>query len=244
MEHLNLLTAFLAGIISFLSPCVLPLVPAYMSFISGISFQDMTTEGRRTGELKRIMLKSIVFILGFSFVFVLLGATATYLGRFLLSNMHIITKIAGVVIIIFGLHTARVFQIPFLNYEKRFHTSGSELSYIGTFTLGLAFAFGWSPCIGPILAAILAIASVQHTVLKGVYLLFLYSLGLGIPFFLTGIATNSFLRLFSGVKKHFKTVEIVSGIFLIVIGVMFFFNWFTILSSLFVRWFPWLIKLG
>ncbi len=244
MENLNLLTAFLGGVISFLSPCVLPLVPAYMSFISGISFQDMTSEARGANEMKLVILKSIVFIIGFSLVFVLLGATATFVGKFLLTHMRLIMKIAGVIIIIFGLHTARVFQIPFLNYEKRFHTSGSELSYLGTFTLGLAFAFGWSPCIGPILAAILAMASVQDTVMKGVFLLVAYSLGLGVPFFLTGIATNWFLRVFSGIKKHFKTVEIISGLFLIVIGVMFFFNWFTQLSSLFVRWFPWLIKVG
>lgn len=244
MENLNLLTAFLGGVISFLSPCVLPLVPAYMSFISGISFQDMTSETRGADEVKLVMLKSIVFILGFSLVFILLGATATFVGKFLLTHMQTIMKIAGVIIIIFGLHTARVFQIPFLNYEKRFHTSGSELSYLGTFALGLAFAFGWSPCIGPILAAILAMASVQDTVMKGVFLLAAYSLGLGVPFFLTGIATNWFLRVFSGIKRHFRTVEIISGLFLIVIGVMFFFNWFTQLSSLFVRWFPWLIKVG
>jgi len=244
MENLNLLTAFLGGVISFLSPCVLPLVPAYMSFISGISFQDMTSETRSADEVKLVMLKSIVFILGFSLVFILLGATATFVGKFLLTHMQTIMKIAGVIIIIFGLHTARVFQIPFLNYEKRFHTSGSELSYLGIFALGLAFAFGWSPCIGPILAAILAMASVQDTVMKGVFLLTAYSLGLGVPFFLTGIATNWFLRVFSGIKRHFRTVEIISGLFLIVIGVMFFFNWFTQLSSLFVRWFPWLIKVG
>jgi len=244
MENLNLLTAFLGGVISFLSPCVLPLVPAYMSFISGISFQDMTSATRSADEVKLVMLKSIVFILGFSLVFILLGATATFVGKFLLTHMQTIMKIAGVIIIIFGLHTARVFQIPFLNYEKRFHTSGSELSYLGIFALGLAFAFGWSPCIGPILAAILAMASVQDTVMKGVFLLTAYSLGLGVPFFLTGIATNWFLRVFSGIKRHFRTVEIISGLFLIVIGVMFFFNWFTQLSSLFVRWFPWLIKVG
>ncbi len=244
MENLNLLTAFFGGIISFLSPCVLPLVPAYMSFISGISFQDMTSEERGTDEIKLILLKSFVFILGFSLVFVLLGATATYVGQFLLTHMRLIMKIAGVIIVIFGLHTAHIFQIPFLNYEKRFHTSGSELGYLGTFTLGLAFAFGWSPCIGPILAAILAMASVQDTVMKGVFLLTAYSLGLGVPFLLTGLATNWFLRVFSSVKKHFRTVEIISGLFLVLIGVLFFFNWFTQLSAWMVKLFPWLIKVG
>ncbi len=242
--NVTYLAALFAGLLSFISPCVLPLVPAYISFISGVSMDELRNAERQQELTLRLMISSLLFIGGFTLVFVLLGATATFVGGFLLKNLGIISKIAGVVLIIFGLHVAGLIKIPFLNYEARFQTGSKPSSAIGAIFVGSAFAFGWTPCIGPILGGILAIAGSQETVGQGMLLLLVYSLGLGIPFFLTAIATQRLLRAMNRVKKHFKTVELVSGGFLIVIGVMMVFNLFTTLNGLLVRWFPWLTKIG
>jgi cytochrome c-type biogenesis protein len=242
--NITYLAALFAGLISFISPCVLPLVPAYISFISGVSVEDLRQAERQQQMALRLMASSLLFIAGFTVVFVLLGATATVVGSFLLQNLGFLSKAAGVVLVIFGLHVAGLIKIPFLNYEARFQTGGKPTSAIGAFFVGSAFAFGWTPCIGPILGAILAIAGSQDTVGKGMLLLLVYSIGLGIPFFLTAAATQRLLSAMNRVKKHFKTVEIVSGVFLIVVGVMMFFNLFTALNSMLVRWFPWLTKIG
>ncbi|MDZ7359438.1 MAG: cytochrome c biogenesis protein CcdA [candidate division KSB1 bacterium] len=242
--NITYLAALFAGLISFISPCVLPLVPAYISFISGVSVEDLRKAERRQQTALRLMASSLLFISGFTVVFVLLGATATVVGNFLLQNLGFLSKAAGVVLIIFGLHVAGLIKIPFLNYEARFQTGGKPTSTIGAFLVGSAFAFGWTPCIGPILGAILAIAGSQDTVGKGMLLLLVYSIGLGIPFFLTAAATQRLLSAMNRVKKHFKTVEIVSGAFLILVGIMMFFNLLTALNSILVRWFPWLTKIG
>lgn len=243
-SNVTYLAALFAGFISFISPCVLPLVPAYISFISGVSMDELRNAERQQQMTLRLMVSSLLFIGGFTLVFVLLGATATFVGGFLLQNLGIISKVAGVVLIIFGLHVAGLIKIPFLNYEARFQTGNKPTSAIGAILVGSAFAFGWTPCIGPILGGILAIAGSQETVGQGMLLLLVYSFGLGVPFFLTAIATQRLLRAMNRVKKHFKTIEIVSGGFLIVIGVMMVFNLFTTLNSLLVRWFPWLTKIG
>jgi cytochrome c-type biogenesis protein len=237
-EEVSLFAAFFAGIISFVSPCVLPLIPGYLSFISGVSVEEMKDKGEKSRVLKRVGLNSVFFILGFSLVFILLGASATFLGKFLLSKLAVLYKIAGVIIIIFGLHLLGVFRIPFLNYEKRFHARTKPLGFFGAFLVGLAFAFGWTPCIGPILAGILVLASNQETVGKGIILLSLYSLGLGIPFFLTAIGFNRFLGVSGFIKKHFKTIEMVSGVFLILVGVLIFFNSISFIAELLLRFFP------
>lgn len=243
-SNVTYLAALFAGFISFISPCVLPLVPAYISFISGVSMDELRNAERQQQMTLRLMVSSLLFIGGFTLVFVLLGATATFVGGFLLQNLGIISKVAGVVLIIFGLHVAGLIKIPFLNYEARFQTGNKPTSAIGAILVGSAFAFGWTPCIGPILGGILAIAGSQETVGQGMLLLLVYSFGLGVPFFLTAIATQRLLRAMNRVKKHFKTIEIVSGGFLIVIGVMMVFNLFTTLNGLLVRWFPWLTKIG
>ncbi len=224
MEKVSLLTAFGAGLISFISPCVLPLVPGYISFVSGVSLETMKGEARAKGSMTKIALNCLLFILGFSVVFISLGASATYVGQFLNEKLILFSKIAGVVVIIFGLHVMGVFRIPFLQYEKRFHAQTKPLGWFGSFLVGLAFAFGWTPCIGPILGAILAFASTQETVKEGVYLLTAYSLGLGLPFFATGIAMNTFLGLSRGIKSHFRKIEIVSGILLVLVGVLILTN--------------------
>jgi len=225
--QVSFLTAFLAGLLSFLSPCVLPLVPGYISFISGISLDEIRSsqdKQQHRKALKKVALNSLLFIFGFSFIFVLLGASATFIGGFLQSKMAMLSKIAGVVIIIFGLHMTGAFNIKFLEYEKRFHAQKKPLTLLGSFLVGMAFAFGWSPCIGPILAAILFYASTQETVYQGIGLLASYSLGLGIPFFIAGLAVNAFFGIFTWFKRYLRTIEIIAGIFLIILGILIFTN--------------------
>jgi cytochrome c-type biogenesis protein len=232
MDNVSLISAFVAGIASFISPCVLPLVPGYISFISGVSLdklrKDQTEKTRRN-----VIITSLIFIAGFSTVFILLGASATYAGRFLLQNKVLFNRIAGVLIIILGLHVAGLFQIKFLNYEKRLNLSQKPVGVISTFLVGLAFAAGWTPCIGPILAAILIVASNQQTSAQGVLLLGCYSLGLGIPFFLTAVALNSFFNVFSWIKRHYRQIEYASGGLLVILGIMVLTNQFTRLASYF-----------
>ena len=225
MENVSLVTAFLAGIISFISPCVLPIVPGYISFVSGVSLQDLESnremdEERRRRLLRQVGLNSVLFVLGFSVVFVVMGASATYIGNWFAANRTVLARLAGAVIILFGLHTMGLTPIKWLNYEKRFQTQKKPMGFAGSFVIGLAFAFGWSPCIGPILAGVLALAATQDTVAQGVGLLVAYSLGLGVPFIATGLATNHFLNLFGHVKKHMRYVEITAGMLLVVVGVL------------------------
>ncbi len=224
MEKVNLITAFGAGLFSFISPCVLPLVPGYISFVSGVSLENMKDGTRTKSSLGKIAVNCLLFILGFSALFISLGASATYIGQFLNDKLPLFSKIAGVVVIVFGLHVMGVFRIPFLNYEKRFHATSKRLGLFGSFLVGVAFAFGWTPCIGPILGAILAFASTQETVSEGVLLLSAYSLGLGIPFFAAGIGMNAAMGLMRGMRKHYRKVEIVSGLLLIAVGILILTN--------------------
>ena len=234
-ENVSLFAAFTAGLISFVSPCVLPLIPAYLSFISGVSVEEMKSKDKKSEVLKKVILSAFLFISGFSVVFVALGASATFIGEFLGSKLFLFNKIAGLIIIILGLHLLGVFRISFLNYEKRFHTKGKPLGLLGAFLVGLAFAFGWTPCVGPVLTPILGLAANQETVTKGIILLFTYSLGLGIPFFVTAVSFHSFLSVFDWIKKHFRTIEIISGLFLIIIGLLMFIGSFSSLTGFLVR---------
>jgi cytochrome c-type biogenesis protein len=237
VDNVSLLAAFTAGIISFISPCVLPLIPGYLSFISGVSVEEMEAGYKKSTALKRVSISTLFFILGFTVVFTSLGASATFVGSFLLSKLSLFNKIAGIIIVILGLHITGIFRIPFLNYEKRFHARSKPLGPLGSFLIGLAFAFGWTPCIGPILGSCLLLACNQDTVGKGIVLLGSYSLGLGIPFFITAVSFSTFLGFFGWVKKHFRTIEIISGLFLIAIGILIFFGSFNYITGLFNRWF-------
>jgi len=232
LANISILAAFLAGVISFVSPCVLPLVPAYISFISGISIQELTQGEDKKRALKGVIINSLLFVAGFSLIFIGLGASATLVGQFLLSKMDIFAKVAGVIIVIFGLHTAGLFKIRFLNYEKRFQAR-KKIGPLGSFLVGLAFAFGWTPCVGPILAGILAVASTQETIKQGIFLLSSYSLGLGIPFILTGVGINRFFIIFGKLKKHFRWVEMISGALLVIVGALIFFGALQRLTSIF-----------
>ena len=242
MENVNILTAFLFGIISFVSPCVLPIVPGYLSFISGYSLDEMVNSSR-SDLFKKVTLNSVLFIVGFSIIFVGLGASATALGKFLVQQLNLFAKIAGVIIIIFGLHMTGVFRIKFLNYEKKFH-SNKRIGPLGSLVAGLAFAFGWTPCIGPVLAAILTIAAQQDTIGKGIVLLSVYSLGLGIPFLITSLSINAFLAFFKRFRKYIRWVEVAGGVLLIAVGILIMTNNLTVLSSYFARWFPFLNQLS
>jgi len=221
-DSVPLLAAFTAGIASFVSPCVLPLVPGYLSYISGVSMDEMRKTEHRSQVLRRVILNALFFILGFTTVFVILGATASALGQAIAGHRVLFMRVAGVLVVVFGLHMAGVFKIGFLNYEKRFGQGFKKLGLLGSFLVGFSFAFGWTPCVGPILAAILAYASTQETVGKGVMLLVVYSLGLGVPFILAGIGINVFFGFFERVKRHFRMIEILSGALLVVIGIMIF----------------------
>ena len=224
MDTLNigLLTALIAGVISFASPCVLPIVPGYLSFITGLGLEDLTDPDRRKTVLRRATINSILFVVGFSIVFILLGASATAVGGYLRSNLNILGKVAGAVIVVLGLHMIGLVRIPFLLYEKRLSSSSNSRGVGRSFTAGILFAFGWTPCIGPILAGILAIAAAQETAARGVMLLGVYSLGLGIPFILSAVFLNAFFAAFSKIKRHLHKVEVAGGVILIAIGLLIF----------------------
>lgn len=225
--------AFFFGLLSFFSPCVLPLVPAYLSYMSGASVEELMVASGLKG-LKRTGMKSLMFVLGFSAVFVAMGATATSIGQLLSSKMDLLMKVGGVVVVIFGLHMTGLFRIRALYSEKRFHKRLSNVGFVGAFLIGVMFAFGWTPCIGPVLAGILTLAADSKTVLRGVGLLAAYSLGLGIPFLITGCATGAALNALSKFKGHFRKVEIVSGILMIAVGILIFTGSMQMLSA----WFP------
>lgn len=214
--------AFVAGIASFLSPCVLPLVPGYISFMSGLSLEELSQGAKPGTTLRHAGWESLFFVLGFSVIFTALGASASAVGEFLTAHLPIVSKIAGAIIIVFGLHMTGVITIPLLYMHKRADSSSIQPGYVGSFLMGLAFACGWTPCIGPILSGILALAATRETVGQGMRLLFTYSMGLGLPFILTGFAVGGFLRFFRHYKKYIRTGEIISGALLIAIGVLIF----------------------
>jgi cytochrome c-type biogenesis protein len=233
MTHeLSIPIALVAGLVSFLSPCVLPLVPGYISMLSGASVEELKSD--TSGQLLgRVLRNSLAFVMGFSVVFVVLGASATWVGKFLLAQRTTFNIIAGAVIIIFGLHLTGLVKIPLLYRQARLDTGAPRRGLAGAFLLGFAFAFGWTPCIGPILAAILALAAQRETVFQGMFLLAVYSAGLAIPFLLTSLGLSSFLKFYGGFRKHLQVVEVASGVLLIALGILMAFNKLTIISGYF-----------
>lgn len=230
MAHLPLpIAAFLAGLLSFLSPCVLPLVPGYVSLISGVGAEGLEASDNRL--LRTVMLNSVMFILGFSLVFISLGAVATEVGQLTRQYYPILTRVAGIVIILFGLHLTGIFKINALYADKRMHGIKGSSTAAGAFAVGFAFAFGWTPCIGPILATILAFAATEDSVAKGTALLAVYSAGLAVPFLLTSLGIDRFLQFYARFRRHLHAVEVASGVLLIAIGALIVTRHFTILSA-------------
>jgi cytochrome c-type biogenesis protein len=222
------IAAFLAGLLSFLSPCVLPLVPGYVSLISGVSVEELQVGDKALKQ--RVLLHAVLFVCGFSVVFIALGAAATGISNLLGRYREWILYAAGVLIILFGLHLTGLLKIPFLYRDTRLHSVKTDASPAGSFLLGFAFAFGWSPCIGPILAAVLKFAAEQDTVLKGILLLAVYSLGLAVPFLITALAVNRFLHFYARFRSHLHKVEVASGVLLIGLGVLVFYGKFALLN--------------
>ena len=241
MENVSLLAAFVAGVLSFISPCVLPLVPGYLSFVSGVTLDEMRGKGdadvARAGR-HRVFIASVAFVIGFSLVFIGLGASASAVGQFLMNQLSLIGKIAGALIVLFGLHMMGVLKLNWLYREKRFQAERKPAGPLGALLVGVAFAFGWTPCIGPILAGILAIAASKDTVGEGVTLLAVYSIGLGVPFLLTALAVDRFFSAFARIRRYYHAVEIVSGALLVGIGVLIFTNRFTLIAQWLTPYLP------
>ena len=234
---IELLIAFSAGLISFLSPCVLPLIPGYISFISGQSLNELL-------EKKKInLIPLILFSLGFSFVFIIFGSAASVLGKFLLQNSQQLRIVAGIVIIIFSFQLIGIFNIGFLNFEKKFYTKKSS-NTLFSFIIGMAFGFGWTPCIGPILGSILALASIEETIFEAIVLLSFYSLGLAIPFVLSGYLMQRFLIFSKNFKKNINFISKIGGIILLVTGILILTNQLQAVGYYILNVFPFLSNLG
>ncbi len=234
---IEILIAFGAGLISFLSPCVLPLIPGYISFITGSSFNELI-------EKKNINLFPIIlFTIGFSIVFIALGASATFLGKFLLSNSFPLRIIAGLIIIIFSLQILGLINLKFLTYEKRFYSENNK-NIFSSILIGMAFAFGWTPCIGPILGSILVLASTSESIIRGIFLLFSYSLGLAIPFILSGYLIQKFILFSKTIKTKIVLIEKIGGTLLLITGFLILTNQLQALGFYILNYLPFLQKLG
>jgi cytochrome c-type biogenesis protein len=220
MSSIPFYTAFGAGLISFISPCVLPLVPGYLSFLSGVSLDQLREAEAQQAIRGRVVANSLAFVVGFSLIFVLLGASASFIGQFLLAQLPLLSKVAGALIVVFGLHTMGVLRFSWLYQEKRVQLQRKPVGLLGSVLFGMAFAFGWTPCIGPILAGILTVASTQETMAQGIGLLALYSLGLGVPFIMAGLGFERFLKVADRFKRNMRAIEVTSGLLLVVIGLM------------------------
>ncbi len=242
MIEVSFAGALMAGLLSFLSPCVLPLVPAYLSYISGVSVDALKHED--AGLRRRAMMQSLWFIAGFSLVFIALGASATLIGQWLLAHLQLLGKLAGAVIFLFGLHYAGLIRIRFLMMDVHLNTEGVRATHaLGALALGGAFAFGWTPCVGPILGAILAMAGAQRDVMHGVALLTVYSAGLGVPFLLAAAATHRFIHWMHGFRRHLHAVEVMSGVLLMLVGALMFVGSFSMLSAWLIQYAPFLANI-
>jgi len=234
---IELLVALGAGLISFLSPCVLPLIPGYISYVSGNSLNELIA------RKKVNIIPTILFTVGFSIVFIIFGAASTFLGQFLLQNSFELRILAGVIIIIFSLHIMGIINLKFLNYEKRIQTNNNK-NFYSPIIIGAAFGFGWTPCIGPILGSILVLAATEESINKGVLLLFFYSLGLAIPFILSGFLIQKFLIFSKNFKKNINIVSKIGGSILLVTGVLILTNQLQILGFYILEYLPFLQKFG
>ena len=242
MENISFFAALGAGFLSFLSPCVLPLIPSYLSFITGISLDDLIRKGKTHRIRKLTIIHSLMFILGFSLIFILLGASASFVGKILSRYQGWIARIGGTFIILLGIHFTGLINLNFLQKEKKFHLKEKPVGYLGSSLVGVVFAAGWTPCIGPILASILFYASTTNSIFSGIALLTAYSAGLALPFFLVSLGLEAFLERYQRLKRHLRLISIISGILLIGVGILLVTDYFLILTAVFNKWFPFLSK--
>ncbi|MDR7521471.1 MAG: cytochrome c biogenesis protein CcdA [Armatimonadota bacterium] len=217
MIEVNVALAFAAGVLGFLSPCIVPLIPGYLSFVSGLSLVEMSLEQRRR-HLGRVLLATVLFILGFSTVFTGLGASASVLGGLVLDNRLLLTRIGGAVVIFLGLAVLGVIKVPGFYRTRRFEMSGRPLGLLGAFPVGMAFGFAWTPCVGPVLTAVLTLAAASRTASDGAVLLFAYSLGLGLPFLLAAVLMSAAFDTMGWLRRNARTITTASGVFLLVMG--------------------------
>ncbi|ADZ70756.1 cytochrome c biogenesis CcdA family protein [Polymorphum gilvum] len=244
LQDVTLLGALFAGILSFISPCVLPLVPPYLGFLAGTSLEELTGEGGESEAGRRVFLSALAFVAGFSTVFVLLGASASLIGQFVTQHIQFLGYVAGVMIIVMGLHFLGVFRIGLLYREARVHVARKPAGLAGAYLIGLAFAFGWTPCVGPILAAILFVAGSEETVAQGALLLSAYALGLGIPFLAAALFAGPFLAFMKRFRRHMGAVEKAMGVVLVATGVMFLTGQMAVLSYWLLETFPQFAVIG
>jgi cytochrome c-type biogenesis protein len=236
--------AFLAGLLSFISPCVLPIVPPYLAWLAGLSFDELRSETIEKSTRRRIIVAALAFVLGFATVFVALGATASVIGKTIAQYFDILSVIAGVIIIVMGLHFVGAFRIALLYREARIQVGRKPAGMIGAYIMGLAFAFGWTPCVGPVLAAILFVAGSEGTALRGASLLAAYSFGIGIPFILAAVFASRFLAWAARFKRHMHKVEMVMGVFLILTGILFITGQMSAISYWLLETFPIFATIG
>ncbi|MBU8911112.1 MAG: cytochrome c biogenesis protein CcdA [Desulfobacterales bacterium] len=229
-ETITYPAALFAGLLSFFSPCILPLIPAYFSFITGLSLDELTEDKKETRQ--KVILSTIFYVAGFSFIFILFGASASFLGGFASQYSWVIRYMGGGIILVFGLHLLGIINIKGFNFEKRIHIKKKPLHLMGTFVIGMAFGAGWSPCIGPMLGSILIVAGNQDSVLEGVALLGVYSAGLAVPFLIMSFFINSILEIMKRATKFIGVFNKVSGILLIVLGLLLIFDKFRLLAAL------------
>jgi len=234
-SEVSILIAFSAGVLSFLSPCILPLFPSYITYITGRSFEEIKSSTKSSDITRQTVINSLFFILGFSIVFVLLGITLSYFGNFFGIKRRWLERAGGVLIVLLGFNMMGVFKIGFLNRATGVVLKKKNFGYLGSLLVGMAFAFGWTPCVGPILSSILIYASTFESLPKATALLLAYSIGLGLPFFIAGFAINKFLFLFVKFRNFIRFVPLISGIFLILMGAILFSGQFSMLAGLFVR---------
>ncbi len=236
--------AVLAGLLSFLSPCVLPLVPLYLCYLGGISFDQLHSRAASAAGARRLWIAALAFVLGFSTVFVALGATASAIGQMVTQHLDILSKIAGVVIVLLGLHFIGLFRAGFLDLERRFHLERAPAGPLGAYAVGLAFAFGWSPCVGPVLASILLVAGGKDSAGQGAVLLAAYSAGLGVPFLAASLAARGFLSLAQRFRRAMRTIETLIGLSLVGMGVLVFVGSFGQAGYWLLDKIPWLSRFG
>lgn len=244
MSDVNIFVAFAAGIFSFLSPCVLPLIPSYLSFISGVSLEEIREAQPAASVRHRVVLNALAFVFGFSLVFVSLGASASYLGSLFFGYRNAIRIIGGIFILLVGIYLTGLIKIPALDRYLQFNLKDKPAGYLGSVLVGITFAVAWTPCVGPILGAILAIAGTSADVSRGILLLATYAAGLALPFFLSAVAINSFFQFSQAFRRYIQAFHVAGGLLLILVGVLLITDYMTYLNVYVLRFTPdWLLKL-